>query len=70
MLNISSFSTNKYAGALTITVCANVKQCLTILLGIAAFGVKVGGLNGMGMAVALAGAAWYSVVELDSRGKK
>ena len=66
-LNISSFSTNKYAGALTITVCGNVKQCITILLGILIFGVRVGGLNATGMLVALAGAAWFSVVELGSR---
>jgi hypothetical protein len=47
-----------------MTVCGNVKQCLTILLGIAIFGVKVGWINGVGMVGALVGAAWYSVVEL------
>jgi Triose-phosphate Transporter family len=67
LLNISSFSTNKQTGALTMTVCGNVKQCLTVLLGIALFGVRVGVLNGVGMLVALAGAAWYSVIELRSR---
>jgi len=70
LLNVSSFSTNKVAGALTMTVCGNIKQCLTVLLGIALFGVKVGFLNGMGMVVALAGAAWYSMVELRSKGAK
>ncbi|KAK3934492.1 TPT-domain-containing protein [Diplogelasinospora grovesii] len=69
MLNISSFSTNKIAGALTMTVCGNIKQCLTVLLGIALFGVKVGIPNGFGMTVALAGAAWYSAVELRSKGR-
>ncbi|TAQ83745.1 hypothetical protein B7494_g7931 [Chlorociboria aeruginascens] len=64
LLNIASFSANKNAGALTMTVCGNVKQCLTVMLGIMVFGVKVGLLNGFGMAVTLAGAAWYSVVEL------
>ena len=63
-LNIASFQTNRLAGALTITVCANVKQCLTILLGILLFDVQVAALNGVGMALALIGAAWYSVVEL------
>ena len=67
VLNISSFSTNKHAGALTMTVCGNVKQCLTVLLGIGLFGVVVGPLNGLGMLVALAGAAWYSVVELRAK---
>lgn len=70
LLNVSSFSTNKVAGALTMTVCGNIKQCLTVMLGIVLFGVKVGFLNGLGMAVALAGAAWYSMVELRSKGKK
>jgi hypothetical protein len=67
LLNISSFQTNKLAGALTITVCGNVKQCLTILLGIALFHVQVGAVNGFGMAIALGGAAWYSKVELGSK---
>jgi hypothetical protein len=68
LLNISSFSTNKAAGALTMTVCGNVKQCLTILLGIAMFGVRVGWVNGAGMVGALVGAAWYSLVELGAKG--
>ena len=70
LLNITSFYTNKLAGALTITVCANMKQCLTILLGVVAFNVHVGILNGCGMVIALVGAAIYSKVELDSKGKK
>jgi hypothetical protein len=32
-LNIASFQANKQAGALSMTVCANLKQCLTIVLG-------------------------------------
>lgn len=70
VLNISSFQTNKLAGALTLTVAGNLKQCLTILLGIALFHVQVSLPNGMGMVVTVAGAAWYSKVELDSKGKK
>lgn len=70
VLNISSFSTNKTTGALTMTVCGNVKQCLTILLGIMVFGVEVSMLNGVGMVVTLVGAAWYSFVELGSRSKR
>lgn len=66
-LNVSSFSTNKVAGALTMTVCGNIKQCLTVLLGIVLFGVKVGFLNGLGMLIAMGGAAWYSAVELRTK---
>ncbi|KIH87776.1 hypothetical protein SPBR_05099 [Sporothrix brasiliensis 5110] len=68
-LNVSSFTANKAAGALTMTVCGNVKQCLTVLLGIVFFNVTIGLTNGMGMLVSLAGAAWYSFVELQSKTK-
>ncbi|EPE06635.1 triose-phosphate transporter [Ophiostoma piceae UAMH 11346] len=66
-LNVTSFTANKAAGALTMTVCGNVKQCLTVLLGIVFFNVTVGFTNGLGMVVSLAGAAWYSVVELRAK---
>ncbi len=67
VLNVSSFSSNKAAGALTMTVSGNVKQCLTILLSIVLFGLRVDLLNGTGMIIALIGAAWYSVVELRAK---
>jgi hypothetical protein len=70
LLNVSSFQTNKLAGALTITVCGNVKQCLTIVCGIVLFNVKVGPLNALGMLLALLGAAWYSKVELGQKVQK
>jgi len=69
-LNIVSFQTNKVAGALTISVCGNVKQALTILLGIVLFHVHVGLLNAVGMLVTLCGAAFYSKVELDNKRSK
>ena len=64
LLNVSSFQTNKIAGALTMTVCGNVKQCLTVLLGIVLFNVQINAINGAGMLIALSGAAWYSSVEM------
>lgn len=67
MLNGISFYTNKIAGALTISVCANLKQILTILLGIVLFHVHVTPVHGLGMVVALVGAAWYSKAELDAK---
>ncbi|KAI9715829.1 MAG: UAA transporter [Chrysothrix sp. TS-e1954] len=69
-LNISSFATNRLAGALTLTVAGNLKQCMTILVGVAVFKVRVTGWNGLGMGVASIGAAWYSKVELDARGRR
>ena len=70
LLNISSFSTNKIAGALTMTVCANIKQCLTILLGIALFNVKLSPLNGLGILVTVAGGVLYSFVELNGNRRR
>jgi len=68
-LNVSSFSTNKIAGALTMTVCANIKQCLTIILGSVLFEVNLSIMNMWGILVTVAGAAVYSFVELDSKRK-
>jgi uncharacterized membrane protein len=70
LLNIVGFQANKMAGALTITVCGNVKQALTILFGIVLFHVQVGVVNGVGMLITIAGAVWYSKVELDSKQSK
>ncbi|OAA44674.1 Drp1p [Beauveria brongniartii RCEF 3172] len=67
LLNISSFNTNKLAGALTMTVCGNLKQCLTVLLGIFIFNVDVDLLKGTGMAITMLGAAIYSKAELDNK---
>lgn len=66
-LNIVSFQTNKMVGALAVTVCGNVKQALTILVGIVLFSVPVGLVNAVGMGVTVVGAAWFSKVELDGK---
>lgn len=66
-LNIASFQTNKLAGALSMTICANLKQCLTIVLGAAFWNIKMNAMNGVGILLALGGAAWYSSIEV--RGK-
>ena len=50
-----------------MTVCGNLKQCFTVLLGILLFDVQMGFLNGLGMMIALLGAGMYSKFELDSR---
>ena len=48
-LNVTSFTANKKAGALTMTVAANVKQILSVLLSIAFWHLKVGWVNATGM---------------------
>ncbi|KAG8531342.1 uncharacterized protein KY384_002971 [Bacidia gigantensis] len=68
-LNIASLHTNKLAGALTMSICANLKQCLTVLLGIVLFDTKIGVVSAWGMVVTLAGAAVYSKVELQLKTK-
>ncbi|KJX93589.1 tpt-domain-containing protein [Zymoseptoria brevis] len=68
-LNLVSFQTNKVAGALTISVCGNVKQCLSILLGIVLFNVRIGWVNAVGIVISVGGAAYYSKVELDIKRK-
>ena len=70
LLNISSFHTNKLAGALTMAVCGNFKQCLTVMLGVLIFDVPVQLLNGAGMVITMLGAIIYSKAELDSNTKK
>lgn len=66
-LNVSSFGTNKVAGALAMTVCANIKQSLTIILGIVLFNVQFNPTQMAGILVTVAGGAVYSVVELRSK---
>lgn len=58
--NVSSFHTNKLAGPVTITVCANVKQAVTILLSIATFRINITLMNGVGMVMTLMSSAYYS----------
>lgn len=48
-------------------VCGNLKQALTILLGILFFHVEVGWLNAVGMLITVVGAAYYSHVELNQK---
>ncbi|CAI6342217.1 unnamed protein product [Periconia digitata] len=68
-LNVTSFQANKLAGALSMTVCANLKQCLTIVLGAILWDLRMSVTNGAGIAMALVGAAGYSVVELQNKRK-
>ncbi|KXL44493.1 hypothetical protein M433DRAFT_68251 [Acidomyces richmondensis BFW] len=69
LLNVISFEATKLAGALTAAVCGNLKQVLTILLGIILFHVKVTSLNGFGMLITVIGTAYYSSVEMSKTQK-
>ena len=68
-LNVVSFTANKKTSALTMTVAANVKQVLTILLAIMIFNLLISALNALGIFLTLAGGAWYTHVEMGERTK-
>jgi hypothetical protein len=48
-LNVISFTANKKTGALTMTVAANVKQILTIVISFFFYNLQVTWLNSLGM---------------------
>lgn len=66
-LNVVSFTANKNTGALTMTVAANVKQVMTVVLAIMFFNLDVNVTNAFGIALTLVGGAWYAKVELDRK---
>ncbi|WVO16811.1 hypothetical protein L204_104497 [Cryptococcus depauperatus] len=69
-LNIVSFTANKKAGALTMTVSANCKQVLTIALAVILFNIPITPTNGIGIALTLIGGGWYGYVEYQEKNKK
>lgn len=68
-LNVVSFTANKKAGALTMDVAANVKQVLTIVLAVFVFDLHINFVNFVGIALTIAGGAFYSYVEYSNKGK-
>jgi len=62
-LNIISFTANKKAGPLSMTVAANVKQVLSIVLAVVIFNLSISGTNALGILFTLIGGAWYASVE-------
>ncbi|KAI9764549.1 MAG: UAA transporter [Geoglossum simile] len=69
ILNIISFTANKETGSLTMSVAANLKQILTIILSVLFFKLKVGALNVFGIVLTFLGSAWYGKVELDMKSR-
>ncbi|BGO99483.1 ribonuclease III [Rhodotorula toruloides] len=66
-LNIVSFTANKKTSALTMTVAANVKQVLVIVLAVLIFNVSLNPTNLFGISLTLIGGAWYAKVELNEK---
>lgn len=69
-LNWVSFTANQKTGALSMTVAGNVKQALSILLAVWVFATPVNWLNALGIAVTVAGGAWYSLLVYLEREEK
>ncbi|KAL8803392.1 MAG: hypothetical protein Q9182_003190 [Xanthomendoza sp. 2 TL-2023] len=63
-LNVASFEANKRSGALTMTIAANIKQVLTIVLSVMLWHIPVGAMNAGGIALTILGGAWYGHIEV------
>lgn len=68
-LNVVSFTANKKTSALTMTVAANVKQVLSIILAVMIFNLTVTSTNALGILLTLLGGAWYTYLEMLEKRK-
>ncbi|KAI0357006.1 TPT-domain-containing protein [Trametes cingulata] len=66
-LNVVSFTANGKVGALNMTVAANVKQVLTIVLAVSVFDLTITRTNAIGIVITLLGGAWYAGVEYQAK---
>ncbi|KAH7882936.1 triose-phosphate transporter family-domain-containing protein [Phlebopus sp. FC_14] len=66
-LNVVSFTANKKAGPLSMTVAANVKQVLSIILAVVIFDLSISLTNTSGILLTLAGGAWYATIEYGEK---
>ncbi|EPQ51849.1 TPT-domain-containing protein [Gloeophyllum trabeum ATCC 11539] len=66
-LNIVSFTANKKAGPLSMTVAANVKQVLTIALAMFIFHLPPSMTNTLGIVLTLLGGAWYAATGYEEK---
>ncbi|KAG0281500.1 UAA transporter [Linnemannia gamsii] len=69
-LNYVSFTANKKTSALTMTVAANVKQVLSIVVAVTVFNTTIGFLNGLGIMITLFGGGCYSYVEWSEKNQR
>ncbi|KEP55064.1 triose-phosphate transporter [Rhizoctonia solani 123E] len=68
LLNYVSFVTSRRAGALSMTVAANVKQVLTILIALLVFNAGTPSATHLvGIALTLGGGIWYGYLEVKEK---
>jgi hypothetical protein len=67
LINYVSFAASAIIGPLAISVAANVKQVMVIILSIFMFGFKMTPLNAIGVPVTLLGGMWYSRESANER---
>mmetsp|Transcript_12878 Transcript_12878/g.19009 ORF Transcript_12878/g.19009 Transcript_12878/m.19009 type:complete len:359 (-) Transcript_12878:176-1252(-) len=61
-LNLTSFQANKVTSPLTLTIAANAKQALLMMMSTFLFGVVVSPLNMCGIVIVIAGSSLYSYI--------
>jgi len=64
-LNVSSFVANKVTSALTLSIGANVKQVLLIVMASAYFGDEIGFMHGTGIFIVILGSFGYGYVSAN-----
>ncbi|KAG9042255.1 UAA transporter [Tulasnella sp. UAMH 9824] len=67
LLNIVSLTANQKNGPLTMTVAANLKQVVTILLAMYMFHPTITPADTIGIALTLAGGAWYGALDYEEK---
>lgn len=64
LLNVTNFFTNQTTSPLILSVSGNVKQCVSIIVGIILFNEVVGLLNATGISITILGTILFNVVRL------
>lgn len=64
LLNVTNFFTNQTTSPLILSVSGNIKQCVSILVGIVLFNEVIGFLNATGITITILGTILFNVVRL------
>ncbi|KAG1773657.1 TPT-domain-containing protein [Suillus placidus] len=66
-LNIVSFTANRAAGPLSMTVASNVKQVLSVFCAVILFELTITPTNALGILLTITGGMWYAAVEYQEK---